>query len=285
MHLMRLSLSRSHPSCTVRRSQKPMWEIILKRKINDQAYWLLFSWMFAIAGGDRSGWVFIHGVVQVLQELASTSAWGRTCGAEPQQHFVKLLTSLGQMKREQVEVGCSKSSHRACVFHRAFWFMFAFKQTLQNSGFGAIFFSCVHHPINKSSPHQFCLWATSSCDWAGTQTNRRRVLQICFLRTLCCLLVRSHPAKGRGRVVPESAGDSTVWPYSLQVMFLFCLCPVFLNTRLSSWSCLRIIHTGGMLLELVWFGFLRYDPFVVLPDLVVMEIPSIAENWLNSQDL
>lgn len=32
-------------------------------------------------------------------------------------------------------------------------------------------------------------------------------------------------------------------------------------------------------------GFLRYDPFVVLPDLVVMEIRSTSENWLSSQDL
>lgn len=34
-----------------------------------------------------------------------------------------------------------------------------------------------------------------------------------------------------------------------------------------------------------WCGFLGYDALVVLPALVLMEIPSASENWLRSAEL
>ena len=71
-----------------------------------------------------------HGVVQVLQEVESGSAWEWTCGAELQQQpeagaacevgQPQLLMSLGQMKRYQVEAACRKSSRGSWVFRRAF---------------------------------------------------------------------------------------------------------------------------------------------------------------------
>lgn len=130
----------------------------------------------------------------------------------------------------------------------------------------AVILSCVHHPVNQSSPSRF----PSEQDPAAAGQEHEQ--GGAAAPHLPCPHLGDENKESLSKVVPGGA------PAHCQSAFI-------LSLRFSARSALlmlRIIraHAAGMLLEQVWCGFLGYDALVVPRASVLMEIPSILENGL-----